>query len=78
MPGATTALTPNIGRVIGGKVRRPALAEGFNHPKLVNLCVVALAAGPVRYSASIVIVFGNFARLIPRVHDSREIFHVRT
>jgi hypothetical protein len=66
------------GWVAGGEVRPPAVAEGFNRRKLVNLCVVALAAKPIRYSASIVIVLADFARLIPRVHDSREFFHVCT
>jgi hypothetical protein len=42
-----------------GKAPRQGAAEGFNHRKLVNLCVVALAFKPIRYSTSILVINGK-------------------
>jgi hypothetical protein len=42
-----------------GKAPRQGAAEGFNHRKLVNLCVVALALKPIRYSTSILVINGK-------------------
>jgi hypothetical protein len=42
-----------------GKAPRKGAAEGFNHRKLVNLRIVALAFKPIRYSTSILVINGK-------------------